>query len=266
MYTASTAQEVYIIAPTAEQFQIRVSHTVAISTVPFIPISILPPFFSLSFYVLPHNQRWNDQGAPKPIQHPVPAKKVNSNGTARSRSNTLQHTPSPRSSEEPESSSATAPARSPSPSNETVSSGASSVPDTPSLALERLSLESEAPASVRVALILDRFSMHCTIMHITNADILPAGAAAVGRPFYDFVSPTDEEKVRAAMDTVKGWGVNERGHPSDGGFGFYRFRIVPKGRNSRYVSSFLVLCACARSTLPRFILYYVPSQQMRGND
>ncbi|MCQ8865484.1 hypothetical protein, partial [Escherichia coli] len=78
-------------------------------------------------------------------------------------------------------------------------------------------LEDEAPQSIRVALILDRFSLHCTILHLTNADILPP--AAKGRPFYDFVAPQDEEKVRAAMDTVKGWGVNEQGHPSDGGFG-----------------------------------------------
>lgn len=190
-------------------------------------------------------QRWNDQGAPKPVTHPVPANKATATTATRSRSSTLQHntTPSPRSSEEPpESSSTPAPARSPSPSindNDTVvSSGSSSyVPDTP--AIERLSLEDEAPSSVRVALILDRFSMHCTIRHVTNADILPIGLAAVGRPFYDFVAPAEEEKVRAAMDTVKGWGVNERGHPSDGGFGFYRFRIVPKGRNSRWVFVFL---------------------------
>ncbi|KIK18622.1 hypothetical protein PISMIDRAFT_684071, partial [Pisolithus microcarpus 441] len=32
---------------------------------------------------------------------------------------------------------------------------------------------------------------------------------------------------------VKAWGINERGQPSDGGFGFSRFTLLHKGRDSR---------------------------------
>lgn len=54
----------------------------------------------------------------------------------------------------------------------------------------------------------------------------------MGRSFFDFVSRSDEVRVRTAMETIKGWGVNERGHPSDGGFGFNKFRIVLRGKDS----------------------------------
>ncbi|KAI5119044.1 hypothetical protein M0805_005910 [Coniferiporia weirii] len=169
MYNASTAQEVYIIAPTAAQFEIRRWNDPA--PTPSIPVS--------------------------PTDHETPPSSVNSDD--------LPSAPSP------------------------VSSGDQSAPETPSV--PHLTLSQEAAQSSRTALILDRFSMNCTILHITNDDIL-SESLTMGRSFYDFVTPADEEKVRSAMDTVKGWGVNERGHPSDGGFAFYRFNVLLKGRNS----------------------------------
>jgi len=55
----------------------------------------------------------------------------------------------------------------------------------------------------------------------------------MGRPFYDFVAPGDEAVVRSWIDTCKGWGVNLSGQPSDGGFGFGKFRVYVPGRDSR---------------------------------
>ena len=40
------------------------------------------------------------------------------------------------------------------------------------------------------------------------------------------------------MGCVKGWGVNERGQPSDGGFGFGRFTLLTEGRDSMLVFPF----------------------------
>ena len=57
----------------------------------------------------------------------------------------------------------------------------------------------------------------------------------MGRPFFDFVAKRDETLVRSWIDAVKGWGVNERGQPSDGGFGFGKFQLFPRGRDSVYV-------------------------------
>jgi len=38
------------------------------------------------------------------------------------------------------------------------------------------------------------------------------------------------------VDCVKGWGVNERGQPSDGGFGFGKFLLITEGRDSMSVT------------------------------
>ncbi|KAF5317514.1 hypothetical protein D9619_013200 [Psilocybe cf. subviscida] len=59
-----------------------------------------------------------------------------------------------------------------------------------------------------------------------------AQANAIGRPFFDFVVPRDEQIVRDWIACVKGWGVNEKGQPSDGGFGFGRFGLIREGRDS----------------------------------
>lgn len=85
--------------------------------------------------------------------------------------------------------------------------------------------------SFRTALILDRFSLNCTILYISN-DLLLSSSVTMGRSFYDFVSKKDEDVVRSWIDVVKGWGVNERGQPSDGGFGFGRFTLLAEGRES----------------------------------
>jgi hypothetical protein len=93
------------------------------------------------------------------------------------------------------------------------------------------SAKSFNPQSIRVALILDRFTINCTIIYCSNDNIVST-TDVMGRPLYDFVSEGNVELVRAWVDMVKGWGVNERGQPSDGGFGFGRFTLCPKGRVS----------------------------------
>lgn len=86
--------------------------------------------------------------------------------------------------------------------------------------------------SVRTLLILDRFSVNCSILYCSNDSILST-TRVMGRSFWDFVSRKDEDLVRSWIDVIKGWGVNERGQPSDGGFGFGKFSLCVEGRDSR---------------------------------
>ncbi|EGO24157.1 hypothetical protein SERLADRAFT_450446 [Serpula lacrymans var. lacrymans S7.9] len=85
--------------------------------------------------------------------------------------------------------------------------------------------------SVRTALILDRFTVNCTVIYCSNDQLLST-THAMGRPFFDFVVQRDEEIVRSWIDVIKAWGVNERGQPSDGGFGFGKFKLFAQGRDS----------------------------------
>ncbi|KAI0333724.1 hypothetical protein GY45DRAFT_232255 [Cubamyces sp. BRFM 1775] len=91
--------------------------------------------------------------------------------------------------------------------------------------------------SVRTALILDRFSVNCGILYCAN-DSLLATTTCMGRSFFDFVARKDEDLVRSWIDVIKSWGVNERGQPSDGGFGFGKFTVLVHGRDSRCVHPF----------------------------
>ena len=91
--------------------------------------------------------------------------------------------------------------------------------------------------SFRTAFILNRFTVNATILYCSN-DLLISTTDAIGRSFYDFVADKDEEKVRSWIQCVKGWGVNEKGQPSDGGFGFGRFSLLSEGRDSVYVFFF----------------------------
>lgn len=90
--------------------------------------------------------------------------------------------------------------------------------------------------SIRTALILDRFSMHCPVNYCSN-DLLVSTIDIMGRSFYDFVAVKDEDIVRSWIDVVKSWGVNERGAPSDGGFGFGKFMLCVSGRDSSQSSN-----------------------------
>ena len=85
--------------------------------------------------------------------------------------------------------------------------------------------------SFRTAFILDRFSVNCTVLYCSN-DLLVSTTSAIGRSFFDFVVKREEEIVRSWITCVKGWGVNESGQPSDGGFGFGRFVLLTEGRDS----------------------------------
>ncbi|KAJ6583979.1 hypothetical protein DFH09DRAFT_1433982 [Mycena vulgaris] len=88
-----------------------------------------------------------------------------------------------------------------------------------------------ATQSSRTALILDRFSLNCTVTHYSNAQLI-APAAATKRAFFDFVAHQDEAVVRSWLEAIKTCGVNDRGHPSGGGFGYGRFLLCIEGRDS----------------------------------
>lgn len=97
---------------------------------------------------------------------------------------------------------------------------------------EAISFDPLPEQSIRTALILDRFSLNCGILYCSN-DSLISTTTCMGRSFFDFVSRKDEELVRSWIDVIKSWGVNERGQPSDGGFGFGKFTLIVRGRDSR---------------------------------
>ncbi|KAJ4482413.1 hypothetical protein J3R30DRAFT_3287051 [Lentinula aciculospora] len=84
--------------------------------------------------------------------------------------------------------------------------------------------------SFRTAFILDRFSVHCTILYYSNSLLITANRIEK-RSFFDFVVKSDETTLRSWIETIKGWGVNELGQPSDGGFGFGKFSLLPQGRD-----------------------------------
>ncbi|KAI0765978.1 hypothetical protein BD413DRAFT_161894 [Trametes elegans] len=88
--------------------------------------------------------------------------------------------------------------------------------------------------SVRTALILDRFSVNCGILYCSNDSILST-TTCMGRIFFDFFARKDEDLFRFWIDIIKRWGVNERGQPSDGGFGFGKFTVLVHERDSRCV-------------------------------
>lgn len=87
------------------------------------------------------------------------------------------------------------------------------------------------------------------------------------RSFFDFVAKKDEEIVRSWMDVVKGWGVNGRGQPGDGGFGYGKFTLITEGKDSSYAQQNLrcygeayvkvgVAFHCSRSLAANFLLYF----------
>jgi len=127
------------------------------------------------------------------------------------------------------------PCRVPSPILEASSRGSSLGPDsrdtTPELEEGPRHFDPLPEQSVRTALILDRFSLNCGILYCSNDSILVT-TTVMGRSFFDFVAKKDEERVRSWIEVIKGWGVNERGQPSDGGFGFGKFAVCVSGRDS----------------------------------
>ncbi|KAJ7256833.1 hypothetical protein B0H12DRAFT_1210160 [Mycena haematopus] len=102
----------------------------------------------------------------------------------------------------------------------------------PPTALLPPSADLPATQSSRTALILDRFSVNCTITYYSN-DQLISSAAATRRPFFDVVARQDEAIVRSWLVAIKTFGVNECGYPSSGGgFGYGRFLLCTEGRDS----------------------------------
>lgn len=201
MHNASTAQEVTVITPSAANFEFRVSGASAFSSCPLLD------------YLFTYNtrQRWNDPSPmpPSTIAVPLSSGAVGPEGsvtTTTKISNVRANATNP-------------------------------VDETDELAerVEKVITFDPLPKqSIRTAFILDRFSLSCPIIYCSNDTFLPT-TTVMGRSFFDFVAKKDEDLVRSWIDAVKGWGVNERGQPSDGGFGFGKFQLYRQGRDSRLV-------------------------------
>ncbi|KAL7283101.1 hypothetical protein ACG7TL_002526 [Trametes sanguinea] len=101
---------------------------------------------------------------------------------------------------------------------------------TPSMDVGRDAIR-RSGTSTRTTLILDRFSLSCTILGVYG-NLLPATPTPLGQSFFDFVVCTDKELVRSWIVMIKSWDVNIKGQPSDGGFGFGKFTILLWGRDS----------------------------------
>ena len=203
MHNASTAQEVTIITPSAANFEFRVSDR-------FPP---LPPALTSYYY----SQRWGDPS-------PMPPSPIQGYGSPEPNSET-DTVPEDTPSESSSSSRATSKEA----SSPTSSRGGSRTGSDGAITFDPLPKQ-----SIRTALILDRFSTSCPIIYCSNDSFLTT-TEIMGRPFFDFVAKRDESLVRSWIDAVKGWGVNERGQPSDGGFGFGKFHLFPRGRDSVFV-------------------------------
>lgn len=175
-------------------------------------------------------QRWNDPSPmpPSPIPDPSPS-------------------PSPAPPQSPWQTPSPISSRSPTISHRSGSEGPGNSPDQEratqdfrgghgesSRREEVITFDHLPNQSFRTAFILDRFSVNCTILYCSN-DLLISSSDCIGRSFYDYVIKKDEVQVKSWVDCVKGWGVNERGQPSDGGFGFGRFLLITEGRDAMSV-------------------------------
>ncbi|THU97110.1 hypothetical protein K435DRAFT_663243, partial [Dendrothele bispora CBS 962.96] len=165
----------------------------------------------------PHNfefRRWHDP-SPMPMD-PIPS--------------ALMPPSSPPSAHHPSPSSHSTSSTSPQTIRSRYNNGRGPPPNTPS------TYDPLPSQSFRTCFILDRFSLKCPILYSSNS-LLISDPQPTGRSFFDFVAKSDESIVREWISVVKGWGVNERGQPSDGGFGFGRFNLVVEGKSPDLSSS-----------------------------
>jgi len=235
LHNASTAQEITVISPSAHNLSFRVSFIL------FTNISLINP-----------SQRWHDPSpmppSPIPESMALPASPAPSTPASTS---SWGSSKSPRRSNSPReqngkarghpTNGASSPchrnrspsqSRTPSPSGHSPSSALLS-PGKRSDRVQVITFDPLSNKSFRTAFILNRFTVNATILYCSN-DLLISTTDAIGRSFYDFVTEKDEDKVRSWIQCVKGWGVNEKGQPSDGGFGFGRFSLLSESRDSVY--------------------------------
>ncbi|TRM60634.1 hypothetical protein BD626DRAFT_504717 [Schizophyllum amplum] len=207
LHNASTATEIEVITPAARDFQFR---------------------------------RWNDPAPMPPSPGTIQELPTSDDeGTTAWHRRSESRSPSPRRGRRRSRQRNREGGSSPDAHNDHSSSRSPSPRVDPSVSFETLPNQ-----SFRTAFIVDRFSMNCPIMYYTNDHFIET-MDILNRSFYDFVSKKDEGLVRSWIDLVKSWGVNERGQPSDGGFGFGRFRLLIKGRNSTYAISVSSLRWCS---------------------
>ncbi|KAK7462461.1 hypothetical protein VKT23_008061 [Stygiomarasmius scandens] len=261
LHNASTAQEITVISPTPHNFEFRRWHDPSPMPMDPIPSALMPPSSPPSQHASPHpsnastatsatyspstERSWLPPGpggsAPRePRSPPSPSASVPSSTPTPSRN--ASSSPSPPSPTSPLGSSSranvpvstatTAPSHArgyvqPQPHRGTLYNNGRFPPSSTPSTYDPLPSQ-----SFRTCFILDRFSLRSPILYSSNS-LLISDPSPTGRSFYDFVSKPDEHIVREWIDVIKGWGVNERGQPSDGGFGFGRFNLVVEGRDSQ---------------------------------
>ncbi|PPQ80445.1 hypothetical protein CVT25_001772 [Psilocybe cyanescens] len=244
LQNASTAQEITVISPVASNFEFRRWHDPSPMPPSPIPPSMaipqaLPMAMALPASPSPSASSWSSSRSPRGSSSPLSPglgglrHRSDSGGSA---SSGRRSRASSRSSlsVSPERRAHTSHIRRGSgggePNANTTTTGSTHARGD-SNAVPIISFPHLSNKSFRTALILDRFSAHCTIMYCSN-DLLISSSDAIGCSFYDFVDAPDEAIVRDWINTVKGWGVNEKGQPSDGGFGFGKFCLITERRDS----------------------------------
>ncbi|KZS93567.1 hypothetical protein SISNIDRAFT_454775 [Sistotremastrum niveocremeum HHB9708] len=87
--------------------------------------------------------------------------------------------------------------------------------------------------SERTGLILNRFTLGCTVLYCTN-DLILDSKLVQNRFFFDFVDEEDQADVLRWVNMVKGWAKSDKtdGPPADGGFYFGKFKLCRAGRHS----------------------------------
>jgi hypothetical protein len=250
LHNASTAQEITVISPSAHNLSFRVSF-------------ILVPNYSNISLINP-SQRWHDPSPmpPSPIPEsmalpasPTPSTPASTSSWGSSKSPRRSNSPREHEPEQhgkarghPTNGASSPCHRNRSPSVHSQSTSRTPSPPghgptgsalvSPGKRPEVITFDPLSNKSFRTAFILNRFTVNATILYCSN-DLLISTTDAIGRSFYDFVTEKDEDKVRSWIQCVKGWGVNEKGQPSDGGFGFGRFNLLSESRDSVY--EFLII-------------------------
>ncbi|PPQ72956.1 hypothetical protein CVT26_014530 [Gymnopilus dilepis] len=232
LHNASTAQEIEVITPSAAaNFEFRRWHDPSpmppspipreMASVPFSP----SPSVSSSWSSSSHSR--SPRNSPSP-----PAIRRRSSSSEGSRASRSSHSPDARpeyTEERRNSIVSNAPSNASSSRHQDHTASRNGNGERPTI--EIITFDRLSNKSFRTAFILNRFSMDCHILYCSN-NLLIQASDSIGHSFYDYVDKKDEQIVRNWIDLVKSWGVNEKGQPSDGGFGFGKFCLLTEPRDS----------------------------------
>ncbi|KAJ3836803.1 hypothetical protein F5878DRAFT_624252 [Lentinula raphanica] len=103
-------------------------------------------------------------------------------------------------------------------------------PDSEERDISSLTYNTLPRQSFRTALILNRFSTHAPIESHSN-NLFITATNIDHRSFFDFVAERDEKLVLDLIDTIKTYGVDDQGQPSDSYFCYGTFTLLTEGRS-----------------------------------